>query len=167
MAVQRFAFTADNSTYAAFGDAMNYWKFFPTPDAAWGSILVWGFADVLESACGVAAAGGRFYGYYPMTSLTVLLPTRVTARGLYDAALHRTELHPAYHLYAASRSDPLHSVNTEDIPALLRPLFVTSFLIDDFLAEKPFFLRVNAAGVQSVQQNSVWHDVSTGQAQRC
>ena len=92
MAVQRFAFTANNSTYAAFGDAMNYWKFFPKPDAAWGSLLVWGFADALESACDGVAAGGCFYGYYPMTSLTVLLPTRVTTRGLYNAALHCTAL---------------------------------------------------------------------------
>ena len=75
MADQRFAFTADNSIYAAFGDAMNYWKFFPKPDAAWGSLLVRGFADVLQSACDGVAAGGCFYGYYPMTSLTVLRPT--------------------------------------------------------------------------------------------
>ncbi len=34
LAVQRFAFTANNITYAAFGDAMNYWKFFPTVDSA-------------------------------------------------------------------------------------------------------------------------------------
>ena len=86
MAVQRFAFTANNSTYAAFGDAMNYWKFFPMSDVAWGSIPVWGFADVLESACDRVAAGGRFYGYHPMNSPTVLLPTRVTAHRLYDAA---------------------------------------------------------------------------------
>ena len=137
MVVQSFAFTANNSTYAAFGDAMNYWKFFPKPDAAWGSIPVWGFADVLESECVGVAAGGRFYGYYPMTSLTVLLPTRVTAHGF--KTLHRAELHLIYHHYAASRSDPLHSVSTEDIPALLRPLFATSFLIDDFLADNQFF----------------------------
>ena len=137
MAVQRFAFTANNSTYAAFGDAMNYWKFFPKPDAAWGSIPVWGFADVLESACGGVAAGGRFYSCYPKTSLTVLLPTRMTAHEF--KTLHRAELHPAYHHYAASRSDPLHSVNTEDIPALLRPLFVTSFLIDHFVADHQLF----------------------------
>ena len=139
MAVQRFAFTANNSIYASFGDTMNNWKFFPKPDAAWGSLPVWGFADVLESACGGVAAGGCFYGYYPMTSLTVLLPTRVTAHGLYDAALHRAELHLVYNHSAASRSDPLHSVNTEDIQALLRPLFVTSFLIDHFLADHQLF----------------------------
>ena len=28
--VESFALTANNITYAAFGDAMNYWQFFPT-----------------------------------------------------------------------------------------------------------------------------------------
>ncbi len=139
LAVQRFALTANNITYAAFGDAMNYWKFFPTPDAAWGSIPVWGFADVLESACDGVAAGDRFYGYYPMASHVTLLPTRVTENGFYDAAPHRAELHPVYNQYVASRTDLLYSANTEDIQALLRPLFVTSFLIDDFLADNDFF----------------------------
>ncbi len=139
LAIQRFAFTANNITYAAFGDAMNYWKFFPTPDAAWGSIPVWGFADVTESKCEGVAAGERFYGYYPMASHVTLLPARVTDHGFYDAAPHRAELHPVYNQYVASRTDPLYSADTEDIQALLRPLFVTSFLIDDFLADNDFF----------------------------
>ena len=139
LAVQRFALTANNITYAAFGDAMNYWKFFPTGDSAWGSIPVWGFADVIESKCEGVAAGERLYGYYPMASHVTLLPARVTDHGFYDAAPHRAELHPVYNQYVFSRSDPLYSAGTEDIQALLRPLFVTSFLIDDFLADNDFF----------------------------
>ena len=139
LAVQRFAFTANNITYAAFGDAMKYWQFFPTPDAAWGSIPVWGFADAVESACEGVAVGERFYGYYPMASHVTLLPARVNDHGFYDAAPHRAELHPVYNQYVASRTDPLYSADTEDIQALLRPLFVTSFLIDDFLADNDFF----------------------------
>ena len=139
LAVQRFALTANNITYAAFGEAMQYWKFFPTPDAAWGSIPVWGFADVVESECEGVAVGERFYGYYPMASHVTLLPARVTEHGFYDAAPHRAELHPVYNQYIASQHDPLYNANTEDIQALLRPLFVTSFLIDDFLADNDFF----------------------------
>ena len=139
LAIQRFAFTANNITYAAFGDAMNYWKFFPTPDAAWGSIPVWGFADAVESVCEGVAAGERFYGYYPMASHVTLLPARLNEHGFYDAAPHRTELHPVYNQYVAIRTDPLYSADTENIQALLRPLFVTSFLIDDFLADNEFF----------------------------
>ncbi len=139
LAVQRFAFTANNVTYAAFGDAMNYWQFFPTGDTAWGSIPVWGFADVAESACTGVAVGERFYGYYPMASHATLTPARVNEHGFADAAPHRAELHPVYNQYVASRTDPLYTADTEDIQALLRPLFVTSFLIDDFLADNDFF----------------------------
>ena len=139
LAVSRFAFTANNITYAAFGDAMRYWQFFPTPDVAWGSIPVWGFADVVESACEGVVVGDRFYGYYPMASHVTLLPARITEHGFYDNAAHRSELHPVYNQYACSRTDPLYNPDTEDIQALLRPLFVTSFLIDDFLADNDFF----------------------------
>ncbi len=139
VAVQRFAFTANNITYAAFGDAMNYWKFFPTSDSTWGNIPVWGFADVTESRCEGVAIGERLYGYYPMASHVTLQPARVTDNGFYDAAPHRAELHPVYNQYVFSRTDPLYNAHNEDIQALLRPLFITSFLIDDFLADNDFF----------------------------
>jgi len=139
LAVQRFALTANNITYAAFGDAMNYWKFFPTADSAWGCIPVWGFADVTASRCDGIAAGERFYGYYPMASIVTLQPARVTANGFYDVAPHRAELHPVYNQYVLTSTDPLYSATTEDVQALLRPLFITSFLIDDFLADNDFF----------------------------
>ena len=45
--VDRFALTSNNITYAAFGDAMHYWDFFPVQgdDAqGWGSVPVWGLA---------------------------------------------------------------------------------------------------------------------------
>ena len=29
LSIDAFAFTANNVTYAMFGDAMNYWQFFP------------------------------------------------------------------------------------------------------------------------------------------
>ena len=139
LAVQRFAFTANNITYAAFGDAMNYWKFFPTADSAWGCIPVWGFADVTQSRCAGVAAGERFYGYYPMASHVTLTPARVNSNGFSDAVPHRTELHPVYNQYVLTSTDPLYSATTEDIQALLRPLFITSFLIDDLLADNDFF----------------------------
>lgn len=139
MAVQHFALTANNITYAAFGDAMNYWKFFPTADSAWGCVPVWGFANVAESRCAGVTAGERFYGYYPMASHVTLQPARVTANGFYDAAPHRAELHPVYNHYLLTSTDPLYSAPTEDVQALLRPLFITSFLIDDFLFDNALF----------------------------
>ena len=51
--VDAFGFTANNITYAAAGDMIGYWTFFPAPDPGdevnWGRVPVWGFADVVES----------------------------------------------------------------------------------------------------------------------
>ena len=57
--IDRFALTANNITYAAFGETMNYWAFFPTGSAHTGCIPVWGFADVSESRADGVAAGER------------------------------------------------------------------------------------------------------------
>ena len=58
--IDRFALTSNNITYGAFGDAMNYWSFFPTGDPTTGNIPVWGFATVVESAAEGISAGDRF-----------------------------------------------------------------------------------------------------------
>ena len=50
--VDRFAFTANNITYAVMGDQLRYWQFFPPngdEPEKWGIIPVWGFGDVVES----------------------------------------------------------------------------------------------------------------------
>ena len=139
LAIDAFALTSNNITYAAFGDAMNYWGFFPTGDAATGCIPVWGFADVTESRCEGIAVGERFYGYFPMATDVVLEPTRINATGFSDGAAHRRELHAVYNHYLRCSVDPEYAPAREAEQALLRPLFVTSFLIDDFLADNAFF----------------------------
>ncbi|MGH8822062.1 MAG: DUF2855 family protein, partial [Rhodoferax sp.] len=40
--VDAFALTSNNITYAAFGDAMSYWQFYPTGEDGWGIVPVWG-----------------------------------------------------------------------------------------------------------------------------
>ncbi len=92
--IDSFALTSNNVTYAAFGEAMNYWGFFPADEAGWGRIPVWGFANVVESRCEGVAVGERLYGYWPMASHAVLRPARVSPAGFSDGAEHRRELHP-------------------------------------------------------------------------
>ena len=46
--VNAFSVTANNLTYAVFGDMMQYWNFFPAPEGQ-GRVPVWGFATVVES----------------------------------------------------------------------------------------------------------------------
>jgi hypothetical protein len=145
LGIESFALTANNITYAAFGDAMNYWQFFPTGDDAWGCIPVWGFATVTQSQCEGVAVGEKFYGYYPMGNQVVLQPARVTPAGFLDSAAHRRELHPAYNQYLRCSADPLYGTTPEDIQSLLRPLFMLSFLVDDFMADNDFFGAVDTA----------------------
>ncbi len=151
--INRFALTSNNITYAAFGDAMNYWQFFPVagdvPDgtvADWGCIPVWGFADVVQSLHPGVAVGERLYGYWPMASHAVLQPARLSAASFSDAAPHRAALHAVYNQYQRCSADPFYTADSEDIQALLRPLYLTAWLIDDFLADNQFFGSIDAAG---------------------
>jgi hypothetical protein len=142
--IEKFALTSNNITYAAFGDAMNYWGFYPATDG-WGRIPVWGFASVRESRHPDIAVGEKFYGYFPMSSSVVLQPVRVSKSGFHDGAEHRASLHAVYNSYTRCSTDPFYTPQSEDIQALLRPLFITSWLIDDFLADNNFF-GANEAG---------------------
>lgn len=137
--VQRVALTTNNITYAAFGDAMNYWGFFPTGEDGMGHMPVWGFAEVLASAVDGIAPGERFYGYFPIASHLHMRPERVTPRGFYDAAEHRQQLTSAYNHYVRCSEDAAYRVEDENYQILLRPLFITSFMLADFLQDNSFF----------------------------
>lgn len=149
VAIDHFALTSNNITYAAFGDTMNYWGFFPADDG-WGKIPVWGFGSVSESRHPDVPVGERLYGYFPMASQVVLQPGRVLPGLLTDGAAHRAGLHPVYNQYARCAVDPFYTADTEAIQALLRPLFITSWLIDDFLADNQFFGATATPGVPAV-----------------
>ncbi len=137
--VESFALTANNITYAALGDMLNYWQFFPTGEAGWGIVPVWGFGTVTESLHPDVAVGERLYGYWPMADQAVLSPQRVNPTGFSDGAAHRAGLHAVYNHYLRTGTDGLYRADNEDVQALLRPLFITSWLIDDFLADQQFF----------------------------
>jgi hypothetical protein len=139
--IDRFALTANNITYAVFGEAMQYWNFFPTglPGDGWGRVPVWGFAEVVESKHDAIKAGERLYGYWPMSSHVVLQPERVTDVQFLDGAAHRRSLPTPYQVYMRLAHDPLHDPQHEDHRALLHPLFFTSWLIEDFLADNQLF----------------------------
>ncbi|TAG84308.1 MAG: DUF2855 family protein [Burkholderiales bacterium] len=139
LAVDSFSFTANNVTYAMFGERMKYWEFFPTDDTAYGTIPVWGFADVVASSAEGVSVGERFYGYYPMSTHLVVKASRVSAHGFTDAAPHRAELPIIYNQYIRSSSDSMYRKDREGEIAILRPLFATSFLLEDFLADNAFF----------------------------
>jgi hypothetical protein len=102
-------------------------------------VPVWGFADVAASTVPGLEEGTRVFGYLPPSTELLVTPARVDPEGFVDAAPHRAELPPAYNRYARVEADPIYDDSHEDEQMLLRPLFFTSFLIDDFLDDSGFF----------------------------
>lgn len=137
--IRRVAVTTNNITYAAFGDAMQYWNFFPTGEEGWGHMPVWGFADVVASTVSGVEVGERFYGYFPVASHLRMNPVRVSERGFYDGAEHRLALTSAYNQYTRVTVDPAYRPDLENYQMLVRPLFITSFMLADFLQDNSFF----------------------------
>jgi hypothetical protein len=136
--VTRFAFTANNITYAVMGDALKYWQLFPAPKD-FGNIPVWGFGEVIASKHPNVAEGETLFGYFPMATHLVIEAADVGKRGLRDGAAHRQGVSPVYNAYARVNGDPAFTGRQGDCQALLRPLFMLSFLVDDFLAENDFY----------------------------
>ena len=136
--IDAFALSSNNITYAVFGDAMHYWDFFPVDgdDArVWGRIPVWGVGDVVESRSPSCVVGERLYGFFPMASELVIEPGRSDEGGVTDVSAHRGAMAGAYNRYTRCAADALYRADRERQQMLLYPLFFTSFLIDDYLAD--------------------------------
>lgn len=134
LAVDAFGLSANNITYAIFGAQMSYWGFFPAEDG-WGRVPVWGFAEVSTSGHEALAPGTRVFGYLPPSAHLLVTPDRVDPHGFIDASAHRASLPASYNSYARVDADPAYDRLREDQQMLLRPLFFTSYLIDDFLED--------------------------------
>jgi hypothetical protein len=134
--VDKFAFTTNNITYAMLGNSrLRYWQFFPASEDGWGKLPVWGYADVIHSYHEEIAEGERLFGYFPLATHLVIEADKATPFNFVDSAAHRRELSPIYNQYSRTGQKGAH----EGLQALFRPLFITSFLIDDFLADNGFF----------------------------
>lgn len=136
--VEHFALTANNATYAHTGEVLSYWRFFPQSDEKWGCVPVWGYAEVAESRCEGLSVGDRFFGFLPFASDVTMTPARVGPHGFTDAAPHRADLPSLYNNYVNVAGDPTHAPELDAYNALLRPLFITSYLIADWLADQDF-----------------------------
>lgn len=157
LSIEAFGLTSNNITYAMFGEAMSYWSFFPAEDG-WGRMPVWGFAEVAASRAEGLEVGTRVFGYLPPSTHVLVTPARVRPEGFLDASAHRTRLPPAYNSYANVAHDPIYHAAHEDEQMLLRPLFFTSWLIDDFLDE------AGAFGAETVVLSSASSKTSSGLA---
>jgi hypothetical protein len=135
----RVGVTANNVTYAVMGDAMKYWDFFPVPEDGWGRVPLWGFAEVEASTVPEVTVGTRVYGYLPTSSHLVVQPTKLTSSGFRDGSAHRQHLPTPYNGLTYVDTDPAYDAAREDLQVLYRPLFMTSFMLADFLQDNEFF----------------------------
>src|ERR1700722_8374962 len=155
--VDRFAFTANNITYATLGEQLKYWQLFPAPEG-FGNIPVWGFGEVIASRHPSIEIGERLFGYFPMATHLVIEAADVSKRGLRDAAAHRQGVAPVYNAYARVSGNAAFDGLNGDYQALLRPLFMLSFLVDDFLSQSEFY------GARSVMLSSASSKTAFGLA---
>jgi hypothetical protein len=102
-------------------------------------VPLWGYADAVHSNADGIEVGQRFYGYYPTSSHLVVVPDRVSDKGFRDASEHRASLPSAYNFYTRTDTDASYAVAQEDLHILYRPLFITSLMLDDFLADNDYF----------------------------
>lgn len=134
-AVERFAFSANNVTYALLGERLGYWGLFPAVDG-WGRIPVWAYLRVIDSRVDGIAEGRRAFGLGPMSTHALMRPERVSGVGFSDASEHRSQLSSVYNAYSWLDADAAHASELEDHLLVLRPLFWLSFMLDDHLAEE-------------------------------
>ena len=148
VAIDQFALTSNNVSYAVTGDTIGYWGYYPAEDT-WGKVPVWGCANVVQSNCAEVPVGERLFGFFPMASHTVLRPGKIREDQFTDVAAHREALPALYNGYRRVRAEPDFLQAMEVERCLLFPLFITSWLIYDYLLDNDFF------GAQQVLIGSV------------
>lgn len=159
--IDRFAVTANTITYAVAGDMLGYWDFYPSGDPDWGRVPAMGWATVTESKVADIDVGGRYYGWYPMAR-EVAIDATATDDGFRDDGAHRSAHAAAYRNFLLTTKDPWYqeSTDAEDRHALLRGLFLTAFLADEFLADQ------NHDGAEQLVVLSASSKTAIGFAQR-
>lgn len=139
LALDRFSLTTNNITYAAYGDAIGYWKVFPTGREDYGLMPVWGFADVIASRAEGVDVGARVFGYFPMADTLLVQAEKVSRGGFADASPWRKAVPDIYNRYVLCAGDRHYEPELENAEAIFRPLFVTSYTAVDFLRDNDFF----------------------------
>jgi len=136
--VDRLALTANNISYAATGDTLGYWGFFPAEEG-WGRIPAMGWGEVIASAHPNISVGERAWGWFPFSTHLKVLAGNVRAANFTDVSAHRAEYAPVYAQFDRASANPIYEESREDLDSLLRGLFTTSWLVEDFLEVNDFF----------------------------
>lgn len=132
LTLERAALTSNNVSYALSGDMLDYWGFFPT-EKAWGRLPVMGFGVITESRSAGIEVGSRYFGFFPLGDRHVVQAS-VSRDGFVDVAQWREKHAMAYRSF--DRAEP---TDGDDTVLIFRGLFLTSYLLADFLLEREHF----------------------------
>jgi len=130
--LERAALTSNNVSYALSGDMLDYWGFFPTEEG-WGRLPVMGFGTVTASNCAEVPVGGRYFGFFPLGDYHVV-QAQASRGGFVDVAPWREKHAMAYRSFDLAEPTP-----HDDAILVFRGLFLTSYLLSDFLQQSDFF----------------------------
>jgi hypothetical protein len=137
--IEKFAYTANNITYAVAADMIGYWQFFPPVGKntnGWGVIPVWGFAKVVASKTNDIPVGDRLFGYFPPAKHLKMKPINTNEKRFVDGSDHRSKLPAGYNLYRRVNHEKNYSQEFDRERMLLFPLHLTSFCLWDALKAK-------------------------------
>ncbi len=130
--VDRQALTANNISYASSGDMLDYWGFFPTGEG-WGRIPGMGWGEVIVSEHPDVKVGERAWGFYPYSTHHKILAGKAGNESFSDVSPHRANHAPIYSQFDRASANPIYEPEREDQDSLLRGLFLTSWLVEDFI----------------------------------
>ena len=130
--LERAALTSNKISYAFSGEMLDYWGFFPT-EANWGRLPVMGFGVVTASTCADIEVGGRYFGFFPLGDHH-LVQAQWSSSGFTDNGEWRTKHASIYKNFTHAPANA-----KDDQTAIFRGLYMTSFLLEDYLRENSFF----------------------------
>ena len=113
---------------------LKYWQLFPAPED-FGNIPVWGFGDVIASrhpGCFRRRAPVRLFSHGDASG-DRSRPTSASAACATPPRIGKAWRRSTIPMRGSAATPPLPAVQG-DHQALLRPLFMLSFLVDDFLS---------------------------------
>ncbi len=140
IAIDRVALTANSVSYALAGRSglMRFLDVFPAPEGE-GRIPCWGYGEVLFSKHPEVNVGERVYGFFPVSSHIIVSATAVTAAQFTDGQECRKVIAPFYSEYQYTRAQPGYNAELDSLVALFQPLFMTSFLLENYLIDHDFY----------------------------
>jgi len=140
IAIDRVALTANSVSYALAGRSglMRFLDVFPAPEGE-GRIPCWGYGEVVFSKHPEVNVGDRVYGFFPVSSHIIVSATAVTAAQFTDGQECRKVIAPFYSEYQYTRAQPGYNPELDSLVALFQPLFMTSFLLENYLIDHDFY----------------------------